>query len=69
MEDHLKDKDRLMKEWNALRSYQAEPSAVTVGQSESHLEQNRCPESLPCESHLPLLGFNPLVLGWDSNIT
>ncbi|XP_070979084.1 protein tyrosine phosphatase receptor type Na isoform X1 [Oncorhynchus clarkii lewisi] len=47
MEDHLKDKDRLMKEWNALCSYQAEPSAVTVGQSESHLEQNRCPESLP----------------------
>uniref|UniRef100_A0A8C7TH61 Protein tyrosine phosphatase receptor type Na n=1 Tax=Oncorhynchus mykiss TaxID=8022 RepID=A0A8C7TH61_ONCMY len=47
MEDHLKDKDRLMKEWNALRSYQAEPSAVTVGQSESHLEKNRCPESLP----------------------
>ncbi|XP_042162792.1 receptor-type tyrosine-protein phosphatase-like N isoform X1 [Oncorhynchus tshawytscha] len=47
MEDHLKDKDRLMKEWNALCSYQAEPSAVTVGQSESQLEKNRCPESLP----------------------
>ncbi|XP_064833047.1 protein tyrosine phosphatase receptor type Na [Oncorhynchus masou masou] len=47
MEDHLKDKDRLMKEWNDLCSYQAEPSAVTVGQSESHLEKNRCPESLP----------------------
>ncbi|XP_052379110.1 protein tyrosine phosphatase receptor type Na isoform X1 [Oncorhynchus keta] len=47
MEDHLKDKERLMKEWNALCSYQAEPSAVTVGQSESQLEKNRCPESLP----------------------
>ncbi|XP_055727910.1 receptor-type tyrosine-protein phosphatase-like N isoform X2 [Salvelinus fontinalis] len=47
MEDHLKNKDRLMKEWKALCSYQAEPSAITVAQSESHLEKNRCPESLP----------------------
>uniref|UniRef100_A0A674AA08 Protein tyrosine phosphatase receptor type Na n=1 Tax=Salmo trutta TaxID=8032 RepID=A0A674AA08_SALTR len=47
MEDHLKNKDRLMKEWKALCSYQAEPSAVTVAQSESHLEKNRCPEFLP----------------------
>ncbi|XP_071197611.1 protein tyrosine phosphatase receptor type Na isoform X3 [Salvelinus alpinus] len=47
MEDHLKNKDRLMKEWKALCSYQAEPSAVTVAQNESHLEKNRCPESLP----------------------
>ncbi|XP_038862553.1 receptor-type tyrosine-protein phosphatase-like N [Salvelinus namaycush] len=47
MEDHLENKDRLLKEWEDLCSYQAEPSAVTVAQSESHLEKNRCPDSLP----------------------
>ncbi|KAK6315480.1 hypothetical protein J4Q44_G00150090 [Coregonus suidteri] len=47
MEDHLKNKDRLLKEWEALCSYQAEPSAATVAQSEPHLEKNRCPDSLP----------------------
>ncbi|KAM9447935.1 uncharacterized protein ACWYII_013273 [Salvelinus alpinus] len=47
MEDHLEKKDRLLKEWEDLCSYQAEPSAVTVAQSESHLEKNRCLDSLP----------------------
>uniref|UniRef100_A0A4W5LV21 Protein tyrosine phosphatase receptor type Na n=1 Tax=Hucho hucho TaxID=62062 RepID=A0A4W5LV21_9TELE len=47
MEDHLKNKDRLTKEWKALCSYQAEPSTVTVARSEAHLEKNRSPESLP----------------------
>uniref|UniRef100_A0A8C7CDN7 Protein tyrosine phosphatase receptor type Na n=1 Tax=Oncorhynchus kisutch TaxID=8019 RepID=A0A8C7CDN7_ONCKI len=47
MEDHLENKDRLLKEWEDLCSYQAEPSAVTVAQSEAHLEKNRCSDSLP----------------------
>ncbi|XP_045563407.1 receptor-type tyrosine-protein phosphatase-like N [Salmo salar] len=47
MEDHLENKDRLMKEWEDLCSYKAEPSAVTVAQSEAHLEKNRSPDSLP----------------------
>ncbi|XP_064803365.1 receptor-type tyrosine-protein phosphatase-like N [Oncorhynchus masou masou] len=57
MEDHLENKDRLLKEWEDLCSYQAEPSAVTVAQSEAHLVKNRCPDSLPCESYIPPLGF------------
>ncbi|XP_067116289.1 receptor-type tyrosine-protein phosphatase-like N isoform X1 [Osmerus mordax] len=47
MEDHLKNKDRLMKEWDALCSYQAEPSTVSVAQSEGNLKKNRCPDSIP----------------------
>ena len=71
MEDHLKNKDRLMKEWDALCSYQAEPSTVSVAQSEGNLKKNRCPDSVPCE--FPLV--SPLVfphlarslLGFDVN--
>lgn len=54
MEDHLRNKDRLMKEWEALCSYQAEPSAVSVAQSDANAKKNRCPDSVPCESQ-PLL--------------
>lgn len=50
MEDHLRNKDRLMKEWEALCSYQAEPSTVSVAQSEGNIKKNRCPDSVPCES-------------------
>lgn len=49
MEDHLRNKDRLLKEWAALCSYQAEPSAVSVAQSDANTKKNRCPDSVPCE--------------------
>ncbi|KAM8903034.1 receptor-type tyrosine-protein phosphatase-like N isoform 2-T2 [Spinachia spinachia] len=47
MEDHLRNKDRLMKEWEALCSYQAEPSAVSLAQSDANAKKNRCPASVP----------------------
>ncbi|XP_072301153.1 protein tyrosine phosphatase receptor type Na isoform X2 [Eucyclogobius newberryi] len=47
MEDHLRNKDRLQKEWEALCSYQAEPSSVAVGQQEIHKDKNRYAVSLP----------------------
>ncbi|XP_034035215.1 receptor-type tyrosine-protein phosphatase-like N [Thalassophryne amazonica] len=47
MEDHLRNKDRLMKEWEALCSYQAEPSAVSVAQSDANAKKNRCSDSAP----------------------
>lgn len=47
MEDHLRNKDRLLKEWEALCSYQAEPSAAAVAQSDANTKKNRCPDSLP----------------------
>lgn len=55
MEDHLRNKNRLMKEWEALCSYQAEPSAASVAQSDANAKKNRCPDSVPCESPLLVL--------------
>lgn len=49
MEDHVKNRDRLLKEWEALCSYQAEPSTVSVAHSESNMKKNRCPDAVPCE--------------------
>ncbi|XP_056149252.1 receptor-type tyrosine-protein phosphatase N2-like [Lampris incognitus] len=41
MEDHLKNKDRLEKEWEALCAYQAEPNASTVGLRDGNAKKNR----------------------------
>ncbi|KAM9839716.1 receptor-type tyrosine-protein phosphatase N2 [Aulostomus maculatus] len=41
MEDHLKNKNRLEREWEALCSYQAEPGACSVGQNEQNSKRNR----------------------------
>ncbi|XP_070709186.1 receptor-type tyrosine-protein phosphatase N2 [Pempheris klunzingeri] len=41
MEDHLKNKNRLEREWEALCSYQAEPSVCSVGQGEQNTKRNR----------------------------
>ncbi|KAM6919191.1 receptor-type tyrosine-protein phosphatase N2-like [Xenentodon cancila] len=41
MEDHLKNKDRLEKEWEALCAYQAEPNASTIGLKDSNAKKNR----------------------------
>ncbi|XP_054643713.1 protein tyrosine phosphatase receptor type Na isoform X2 [Dunckerocampus dactyliophorus] len=49
MEDHLRNKDRLQKEWEALCSYQADPSSVAVAQTPSNMDKNRQAESLPCQ--------------------
>ncbi|XP_035271305.1 receptor-type tyrosine-protein phosphatase N2 isoform X1 [Anguilla anguilla] len=41
MEDHLKNKNRLEKEWEALCSYQAEPNGCTVGLKDQNGKKNR----------------------------
>ncbi|XP_056155207.1 receptor-type tyrosine-protein phosphatase N2 [Lampris incognitus] len=41
MEDHLKNKNRLESEWEALCAYQAEPGACDVGQGEQNTKRNR----------------------------
>ncbi|XP_075954132.1 receptor-type tyrosine-protein phosphatase N2-like [Anarhichas minor] len=41
MEDHMKNKDRLEKEWEALCAYQAEPNACTVGLKDGNAKKNR----------------------------
>ncbi|CAM2100742.1 unnamed protein product [Caretta caretta] len=47
MEDHLRNRDRLAKEWQALCAYQAEPSVCTAAQSEANLKKNRNPDYVP----------------------
>ncbi|XP_061776744.1 receptor-type tyrosine-protein phosphatase N2-like [Nerophis ophidion] len=41
MEDHLKNKDRLEKEWEALCAYQAEPNTSTMGLKDGNAKKNR----------------------------
>lgn len=48
MEDHLKNKNRLEKEWEALCAYQAEPDSSLVAQREENAPKNRCPAVLTC---------------------
>ncbi|NXB58748.1 PTPRN protein, partial [Struthidea cinerea] len=47
MEDHLRNRDRLAKEWQALCAYQAEPSICSIAQSDANLKKNRNPDYVP----------------------
>ncbi|XP_077604776.1 receptor-type tyrosine-protein phosphatase-like N isoform X2 [Crocuta crocuta] len=47
MEDHLRNRDRLAKEWQALCAYQAEPNTCTEAQGEGNIKKNRHPDFLP----------------------
>ncbi|XP_077176913.1 receptor-type tyrosine-protein phosphatase-like N isoform X3 [Paroedura picta] len=47
MEDHLRNRDRLAKEWQALCAYQAEPNSCDVAQHEANIKKNRNPEYVP----------------------
>uniref|UniRef100_A0A1A8Q7Z0 Protein tyrosine phosphatase, receptor type, Na n=1 Tax=Nothobranchius rachovii TaxID=451742 RepID=A0A1A8Q7Z0_9TELE len=61
MEDHLRNKDRLQKEWEALCSYQAEPCSVAVAQNTTNMDKNRHAEALPYDHSRVKLkaGVNP----------
>lgn len=47
MEDHLRNRDRLAKEWQALCAYQAEPNTCAAAQDETNIKKNRHPDFLP----------------------
>lgn len=49
MEDHLRNRDRLAKEWQALCAYQAEPNACDMARHEDNVKKNRNPDYVPCE--------------------
>lgn len=46
----MKNKNRLEREWEALCSYQAEPSVCGVGQGEQNSKRNRSDAVVVCES-------------------
>lgn len=67
MEDHLKNKNRLEKEWEALCAYQAEPNDSTVAQQEENAQKNRSRAVVPCMyTYLCVMAF--LVLDTFSGI-
>ncbi|XP_071978478.1 receptor-type tyrosine-protein phosphatase-like N isoform X2 [Engystomops pustulosus] len=47
MEDHLRNRDRLAKEWQALCAYQAEPNSCSIAKNDTNLKKNRNPDFLP----------------------
>ncbi|XP_045434231.1 receptor-type tyrosine-protein phosphatase N2 [Pipistrellus kuhlii] len=55
MEDHLRNKNRLEQEWEALCAYQAEPSSTLVAQREENAPKNRCPAVLAYDHSRVLL--------------
>uniref|UniRef100_A0A8C0RRY2 Protein tyrosine phosphatase receptor type N2 n=1 Tax=Canis lupus familiaris TaxID=9615 RepID=A0A8C0RRY2_CANLF len=55
MEDHLNNKNRLEKEWEALCAYQAEPNSSLVAQREENVPKNRCPAVLTYDHSRVLL--------------
>ncbi|EFB17836.1 hypothetical protein PANDA_014772, partial [Ailuropoda melanoleuca] len=55
MEDHLKNKNRLEKEWEALCVYQAEPNSSLVAQREENVPKNRSPAVLTYDHSRVLL--------------
>ena len=49
MEDHLKNKDRLDREWEALCSYEADPASTKVAADSANSRKNRYSDILPCK--------------------
>ena len=49
MEDHLKNKDRLDREWEELSNYVPEPNAIEIGANPQNARKNRYTDILPCK--------------------
>ena len=47
MEDHLKKRDRLNQEWEALCAYEADPCSTNAALQKQNSNKNRCPDVLP----------------------
>lgn len=47
MEDHLKKKDRLDREWEALCAYEADPCSTNAANLPQNVKKNRYPDILP----------------------
>ena len=48
MEDHLKNKDRLDREWDAMCGYEADPCSTAVANDQANARKNRYADVLPC---------------------
>nr|XP_006825167.1 PREDICTED: receptor-type tyrosine-protein phosphatase N2-like [Saccoglossus kowalevskii] len=65
MEDHLKNKDRLAKEWEGLCRYEAEPNSTNAGSDASNVKKNRYPDLLPYDHSRVVLNDSTNAAGSD----
>lgn len=49
MEDHLKNKDRLDREWEGLCTYEADPSNTDIANDAANIRKNRYSDTVPCK--------------------
>ncbi|BFY98162.1 hypothetical protein BsWGS_01202 [Bradybaena similaris] len=65
MEDHLKNQDRLDREWEAVSSYVADPCSIKVATDQSNMRKNRFADILPYDHSRVILSSNSNVSNSD----
>lgn len=65
MEDHLKNNDRLDREWEGLGAYEADPNSTKVASDPSNLRKNRYSDVLPYDHSRVILSNTSNVSGSD----
>ncbi|XP_060561184.1 receptor-type tyrosine-protein phosphatase N2-like isoform X2 [Ruditapes philippinarum] len=65
MEDHLKNKDRLEREWEAMCAYEADPCSTKVAADNGNARKNRYADVLPYDHSRVVLTTNTNVSGAD----
>ncbi|XP_013405560.1 receptor-type tyrosine-protein phosphatase N2 [Lingula anatina] len=65
MEDHLKNKDRLDREWEALCAYEAEPNTTEAANLPNNTRKNRYCDILPYDHSRVVLNDSTNVSGGD----
>ncbi|XP_052805007.1 receptor-type tyrosine-protein phosphatase N2-like isoform X2 [Mya arenaria] len=65
MEDHLKNRDRLDREWEAMCAYEADPCSAAVAMETTNARKNRYADVLPYDHSRVVLTTNTNVSGSD----
>lgn len=58
MEDHLKNKDRLDREWEGLCTYEADPSNTNIANDAANIRKNRYSDTVPYDHSRVILSTN-----------